>query len=100
MISQAGRSRDGVALALSEIKLRDQIAQAIDEKEFVLIPQVSSVMENKNIRSAMIAPIVNPKGCFGVLYVDNAMDQDYYLLSDLDYLMLLTIHTAAMIKNF
>jgi hypothetical protein len=34
------------------------------------------------------------------LYVDNAMDHEHYSLSDLDYLMLLAIHTAAIVENF
>jgi hypothetical protein len=48
----------------------------------------------------MIAPIVDPTGCFGALYVDNAVDQKQYNLGDLDYLMLLAIHTAAILENF
>jgi hypothetical protein len=48
----------------------------------------------------MISSIVNPAGCFGVLYVDNAMVHDHYSLSDLDYLMLVAIHTSAVLKNF
>jgi GAF domain-containing protein len=48
----------------------------------------------------MIAPIMDPTGCFGVLYVDNSADQGPYALSDLDYLMLLAIHTAAIVENF
>ena len=41
----------------------------------------------------MIAAIIRSAGCFGVLYVDNAMADDHYSLSDLDYLMLLAMHT-------
>jgi GAF domain-containing protein len=48
----------------------------------------------------MIAPIIDLSGCFGVLYVDNAGEKRYYTLSDLDYLMLLAIHTAAIVENF
>jgi hypothetical protein len=43
---------------------------------------------------------MDPTGCFGVLYVDNAMDHEQYNLSDLDYLMLLAISTAAILENF
>jgi GAF domain-containing protein len=48
----------------------------------------------------MIAPIMDPTGCFGVIYVDNALEQQPYTLSDLDYLMMLAIHTAAILENF
>jgi hypothetical protein len=47
----------------------------------------------------MIAPIMGPAGCFGVIYVDNSPDQGHYGLSDLDYLMLITIHTAAVLEK-
>ncbi|MHC4325800.1 MAG: hypothetical protein ACYSUX_16140 [Planctomycetota bacterium] len=58
-------------------------------------------MESKErIRSAMVASIMRPTGCFGVLYVDNAMVHEHYSLSDLDYLMLIAMHTAAILKRF
>ncbi len=100
MTSHAGKSRDGKPLELSGIKLNKKIIHAVDEKEFLLIPHVSSVTEDDKICSAMIAPIIDPDGCFGVLYVDNAANQESYNLSDLDYLMLLAIHTATVVENF
>ena len=66
-----------------------------------MLPRVSAQMESKErIRSAMVASIMRPKGCFGVLYVDNAMVHEHYSLSDLDYLMLIAMHTAAILKRF
>ena len=56
--------------------------------------------QDGNPCSAMIAPIIDLSGCFGVLYVDNVGENRYYTLSDLDYLMLLSIHTAAIVENF
>jgi hypothetical protein len=56
--------------------------------------------EEEAIRSAMIAAVMRPTGCFGVLYVDNAMKEKHYSLSDLDYLMLVAMHTAAVMKKF
>jgi hypothetical protein len=100
MTCHGGKSRDGHAVQLSEIKLNEKITQAVDKKEFLLVPRVSAPTGEDKIRSAMIAPIMDPSGCFGVLYVDNAMDHGHYSLSDLDYLMLLAIHTAAIVENF
>ena len=100
MTSHAGLSRDGKAVELNNLKLNKKIIHAVDEKEFLLVPQVSSVVKDDKICSAMIAPIIDPDGCFGVLYVDNAANQQSYNLSDLDYLMLLAIHTAAIVENF
>lgn len=100
MTSHTGRSKDGRAVELGDIKVRDRITEAIDKGEFVLLPRVSTAAEHGKIHSAIIAPIIDPSGCFGVLYVDNAADQDSYNLSDLDYLMLIAIHTAAIVENF
>ncbi|MGB2809383.1 MAG: FHA domain-containing protein [Sedimentisphaerales bacterium] len=100
MTSHAGKSREGQAVALSAIRLHDKITQAVETGQFILLPRVSAQVGGEGIRSAMIAPIMDPTGCFGVLYVDNATDHEQYNLSDLDYLMLLAISTAAILKNF
>jgi two-component system, NtrC family, sensor kinase len=100
MTCHAGRNRDGEPVELGRIDLREKVAQAIETRQFMLIPRVTSGSGREQIRSAMIAPIMDPSGCFGVLYVDHSIDQDYYNLSDLDYLMLLAIHTAAVVENF
>jgi len=100
MTTHAGKSRDGHVVELVQIKVADKVSEAIEKKEFVLIPRVSTPTDEEKIRSAMIAPIVDPSGCFGVLYVDNKMDHERYSLSDLDYLMLLVVHTAAVVENF
>jgi hypothetical protein len=58
-------------------------------------------MEAKDrIRSAMVAAVMRSTGCFGVMYVDNAMIHEHYSLSDLDYLMLIAMHTASILKRF
>jgi hypothetical protein len=98
MTTHAGRSRDGNMLELGGIKLHKKITHAIENQEFLLFPRVTS--QEGYAYSAMIAPIIDPAGCFGVLYVDNTGEKQYYTLSDLDYLMLLAIHTAAIVENF
>lgn len=100
MISHAGKRKDGQALELGNIQLNEKITYAIEKGQFLLVPQVPVQTTDEKIRSAMIAPIIDPDGCFGVLYVDNATEQEQYNLSDLDYLMLLAIHTAAIVENF
>ena len=100
MTCNAGKSRDGHGVALIDLKLREKINQAVETGQFTLVPRASAPTEENRIRSAMIAPIVDPSGCFGVLYIDNSMDHGHYDLSDLDYLMLVAIHTAAIIENF
>ena len=100
MTCHAGRCRDGHGVSLNDLKLKEKINQAVETKQFTLVPKASAPTEENRIRSAMIAPILDPSGCFGVLYVDNSMDHGQYTLCDLDYLMLVAIHTAAIIENF
>lgn len=100
MTSHAGNSQDGKAVELAEIQLNERITQAVEKGQFLLLPQVSNQTGETGVRSAMVAPILDPTGCFGVLYVDNTADSKQYTLSDLDYLMLLAINTAAILENF
>jgi len=95
-----GKRRDGKEVALEDLQLKDKIEQAIERGQSMVFPRVSAHLEEKErIRSAMIASVMRPAGCYGVLYVDNAMMQDHYSLSDLDYLMLVAIHTGAVLKG-
>jgi hypothetical protein len=98
MTFHAGMNSDGGMLEMNGIKLHKKITNAIENQEFLLFPRVTS--QEGEAYSAIIAPIIDLSGCFGVLYVDNAGKERYYTLSDLDYLMLLTIHTAAIVENF
>ena len=100
MVFQTGKKKDGSTLLLNDIHINKQITEVLSSKEFILYPRISASLEQAKIRSAMIAPVIDPAGCFGILYVANTIDNEHYSLSDLDYLMLLSIHTAAIIENF
>jgi hypothetical protein len=97
---QAGKRRDGQGVELEDLQLRDKIEKAIEKGQFLVLPRVAAQVEEKQrIRSAMVATIIRPNGCYGALYVDNAMVHEHYSLSDLDYLMLLAMHTAAVLRR-
>ena len=101
MTCHAGKKRDGSPVELSNIELGEKITQAVEKGQFLVLPRVSAqIEEEEKIRSALIAALMSPAGCYGVLYIDNAMASEHYSLSDLDYLMLVTIHTAAILENF
>jgi len=101
MIYEAGRHRNGQPLNLCDIKLGDKINEAVAKEQFMLFifSRVQGVVEDVQVRSVLITPIIGQAGCLGVLYVDNAIGDEHYNLGDLDYLMLLAIHTAAVLKN-
>jgi len=101
MTYHAGKRRDGKQIGLTDLQLQEKIKQSIEQKQSLVLPRVSAQIEAKDrIRSAMIAPIIRHNGCFGLLYADNAMVHEHYSLSDLDYLMLVAIHAAAILKGF
>ena len=99
MVYQEGKKQNGSNLILNEIKLNQRITAAINTNEFILLPRIGT-NDNDDIRSAMIVPVLDPTGCFGVLYAANSSKEQNYSLSDLDYLMLLAIHTAAIVENY
>ena len=101
MTCHAGRKKNGSAVDLAQIPLQQKVIQAVERGQFLVMPRVSAQIESEDaIRSAMIAAIMRPAGCFGVLYVDNSMKAKHYSLSDLDYLMLVAMHTAAVMRKF
>ncbi|MHC4727661.1 MAG: FHA domain-containing protein [Planctomycetota bacterium] len=101
MTCHGGKRRDNTPVQLGELQLSEKITQAVEKGQFFVMPSVSAQVEKKDkIRSAMVAAIMRPTGCFGVLYVDNAMIHEHYSLSDLDYLMLIAMHTASIMKRF
>ncbi len=51
------------------------------------------------VRSVLIVPLLSAMGCFGVIYANNTFRDDHYNLGDLDYLMLLGLHTASVLSK-
>lgn len=97
MTRHAGRHRDGASLELDAIELQDKITQAVEKEQFLLFifSRDLNKAEEGQIRSVVMGPLMGPGGCYGVLYIDNAIRDEHYNLGDLDYLMLLGIHAAA-----
>lgn len=101
MTYHSGRRRDGRPVELSDLQLNEKINDAVERGLSMVLPSVSAKTEEKErIRSAMIASVMRPNGCYGILYVDNAMIHEHYSLSDLDYLMFIAMHTAAVLRKF
>lgn len=92
---QIGKRRTGQTISLNEVVFSELIQESLEQNEFILIPMLPKDKLYERIRSAIIAPIVSPAGCHGVVYIDNAVDDAHYNLTDLDYLMLLTTQISA-----
>jgi hypothetical protein len=101
MTSHAGRNRSGMSVEQNELEFSDKIGEALDKKQFMLFifPRDLSQQKETQIRSVIIAPLLSPAGCFGVIYANNTFRDDHYNLGDLDYLMLLGLHTASVLAK-
>jgi len=100
MAFHSGKRRTGQNITSENLPLADKIAEAVDKKEDILLPRVVLKSGDRKIRSALIAPVLNKQGCIGVLFVDNSMERERYTVSDLDYLILLSISVSAAFENF
>jgi pSer/pThr/pTyr-binding forkhead associated (FHA) protein len=99
MLTQKGKTQSGKGVQLDQIYLKDRITEAMEKKRFLLFPQLPFELENQKMRSAMITPLLGPTGCFGIIYIDNSTNHEHYDTDDLDYMILISVHTAAIIKN-
>jgi len=100
MIYYAGMKRTHETVKLDTLELKDKILQAVEKKAYILVPRMPTSKVHDRIRSAIISPVIGEDGCYGVLYVDNSAEHEHYSLADLDYLIFIAMHTAAVLKNF
>jgi len=96
---QVGKRRTGQSLQLKEMVFQHFIWEAVDKRQYILIPILPEQQVYERIRSAVISPILAPGGCYGVVYADNAVDDPHYSLQDLDYLMLLSVQAGARLRQ-
>ncbi len=81
-----------------ELAVPDKIEKAIQNEEYFLVPGFD-IKKRVQARSAMVVPVLTGHQCFGVIYVENSRSHEPYNSEDLDYLMLLSIHVAAVLEN-
>jgi len=101
MTAHSGRERSGQSIEQDGLEFGDKIGEAIDKKQFMLFifPRDLNLKKEVQVRSVIIAPLLTPAGCFGVLYTNNTFRDDHYNLGDADYLMLLGMHTATILSK-
>jgi len=100
MICTKGLNAKGEEIGLGDIGLHKKIDEALEKGQFLLFPRIPPDSGGLKTRSAIIAPIRTANGTFGAIYVDNDRTAQPYTLADLDYLLLLAVHTAGIIENF
>jgi len=100
MMCRGGRQRDGQNVKFQDLSLAEKIEQCTQKKLFLLLQNMPPDPTGLHLQSAMIVPILNQRACLGTIYIDNLMDHEKFIQSDLDYLIIIGIHTAAVLKNF
>ncbi len=101
MTAHAGRHRDGRPLDFEHIPLNEKINEAIEKGEFLLLifSRDMDMEKGRQVRSALVVPVLSSSGCYGVIYANNTFRDEHYDLGDLDYLMLIAIHAATVLQR-
>ena len=89
---EGGRKISSEAVKNTDLIMAERIKEAIEKKHYIVVPQ----LPRGKVRSVIIAPIINGKKCHGVLYANNSSMHEAYTMADLDYLMLISLHAAAI----
>ena len=97
--SHGGTRKNGEPVKLTELVAQGDVAMAMDKGQYILLPRLPREILREGFRSVVISPIVRERHVYGVLYANNSMRQEHYSLEDLDYLMLLAIHTGAVMEH-
>jgi pSer/pThr/pTyr-binding forkhead associated (FHA) protein/putative methionine-R-sulfoxide reductase with GAF domain len=97
---EKGKSINGVSVKLEELVFSLKAKEALRNHQYILIPRLPLRTESDSkVNSAIIAPIMNGKECYGVLYADNSLDHERYGVSDLDYMIFVSLMAGALLKN-
>ena len=96
---QGGRDQTTVQVMRQELAMQQAVTDAIEQRKYLLVPQLPREVSDGKIRSIVVAPIVRNSGCFGVLYAENSTDHEHYTREDLDYLILVSILVAAVVEK-
>ncbi|MCK5175993.1 MAG: FHA domain-containing protein [Planctomycetes bacterium] len=94
-----GRKVSTERVQMSNLAGTQCIEEIMKRCNYVLIPDLPREVMAQGIRSAIIAPVLIDGKCRGVLYAENSTDHEHYVAADLDYLMLIAIHAAAVLDN-
>jgi len=94
-----GKRRNTVRIDRDHLAAGKCIEDVMKKCHYALVPEFPREVMAEGVRSAIIAPIVRDKKCYGVVYAENSSDHGHYVVADLDYLMLITIVAGAAIEK-
>lgn len=92
---ESGRKINTETIKRGQLMMAPKITEAMEKGRYILVPK----FPRGEIRSAVIAPIMSGKKCYGAIYISNSKQYKTYDMTDLDYLMFLRIQLAAIIET-
>ncbi len=96
---QGGRQINTQTIERVDLAVPKSLAEAIEQNHYILIHQLPRQITARGIRSVLICPVMLRKDSFGIIYIENSTEHTHYSLSDLDYLVLLSIFAAYCIQK-
>lgn len=96
---QAGRKLTTEHIERVDLAVPKSLADASEKNLYLLIHQLPRQITARGIRSVMICPVMLEKDCYGIIYIENSTEHPHFSLPDLDYLMIVSIFTAYMIRK-
>ena len=98
--TQVGKTITGERVTKPDLFFSDVVDRVAKDNEYVLVPKIPYSSTPSNLRSAIIVPIRDLKTIQGVVCVDNTLDHEHYSMSDLEYLIFMSIQISAMLHRF
>ncbi|UCD50645.1 MAG: FHA domain-containing protein [Phycisphaerales bacterium] len=97
---EGGQTQSGQPFSLTGTALNEKVGQVLESRKFLLLPHMKDSGVGDRVQSALMGPLVGGGGSFGVLYLESCRGHEPYAMSDLDYLMLLSVHVAAVLEYY
>jgi pSer/pThr/pTyr-binding forkhead associated (FHA) protein len=96
---QGGRKINTEAIQRIDLALPSSLAEVQETKLPQLVHQMPRQIANRGIRSVLIAPILHEGSDHGIIYLENAIEHSHYSLSDLDYLIIISVFVGCYISR-
>lgn len=96
---QSGRKNTTENIERVDLAVPASLAEAMTGNKYLLIHQLPRQITVRGIRSVLIAPLMAGTNCYGIIYIENSTEHPHYSLPDLDYLILVSIAAAYVIRG-
>jgi pSer/pThr/pTyr-binding forkhead associated (FHA) protein len=96
---QSGRKNTTENIERVDLAVPASLAEAMAGNKYLLIHQLPRQITVRGIRSVLIAPLMAGTTCYGIIYIENSTEHPHYSLPDLDYLILISIAAAYIIRG-